>query len=95
LATANAAKERPGDEDRIVNTDAVLSFDVLRDVLADNRTQLVAQNMLAEGHTKEEAEAAIGVLLELVSWFDHLALSLDTTATELQVTVDVDIKAAN
>jgi hypothetical protein len=95
LATANAAKERPGDEDRIVNTDAVLSFDVLRDILADNRTQLVAQNMLAEGHTKEEAEAAIGVLLELVSWFDHLALSLDTTATELQVTVDVDIKAAN
>ena len=34
----------------------MLQFDALREVLADNRGQLVAQNMLKEGHTKEEAE---------------------------------------
>jgi hypothetical protein len=95
LATASVTEERPDDEARTVNTDAVLHFDVLRNILADNRAQLVAQNMLAEGHTKEEAEAAIGVLLGLVGWFDQLALSLDTTATELQVAVDIKIKAAN
>jgi hypothetical protein len=93
LATASATTERPGAETRIVNTDAVLHFDDLRDILADNRGQLVAQNMLAEGHTKEEAETAIDVLLELVGWFDHLALSLETTPSELRTTVDVSIKA--
>ena len=95
LATASATKERPGDETRIVNTDGVLHFEVLRDILADNRAQLVAQNMLAEGHTKEEAETAIDVLLELVGWFDQLALSLDTTPGELRASVDVSIKASN
>jgi hypothetical protein len=93
LATASATKEPSGDDTRIVNTDAVLHFDVLRHILADNRAQLVAQNMLAEGHTTEEAEAAIGVLLELVGWFDQLALSLQTTPSELQATVHVNIKA--
>ena len=69
-----------------------VQFDALREILADNRGQLVAQNMLKEGHTKEEAERDIGVLLELVGWFDQLGLSLDTTPSELRVSLDLVIK---
>ena len=70
---------------RVVNSDAVFQFERLREILIDNRAQLVAQNMLKEGHSKDEAERDIGVLLELVGWFDHLGLSLDTTPSELRV----------
>ncbi len=38
----------------------------LRQILDDNRGQLVAQNMLSEGHTKEEAEQEIGTLLDIL-----------------------------
>jgi hypothetical protein len=95
LATAKAADRPTGDASRVVNTDAVLHFDALREILADNRGQLVAQNMLSEGRTKEEAEKAVGVLLELVGWFDRVALSLDTTPGELRLSVDIGIKATN
>jgi hypothetical protein len=95
LATANAADRPSPDAAQIVNTDAVLHFDGLREILADNRGQLVAQNILSQGHTKEEAEKAIGALLELVSWFDHLAFSLATTPSELRLSLDVGIKATN
>jgi hypothetical protein len=95
LATASATDRPSVDASRVVNTDAVLHFDALREILADNRGQLVAQNMLSEGRTKEEAEKAVGVLLELVGWFDRVALSLDTTQNELRLSVDIGIKATN
>jgi len=95
LAAASATHGPPGDAERVVNSDAVLHFDALREILADNREQLVAQNMLTEGHSREEAETAIGVLLELVGWFDQLALSLDTTPSELRGSLEVSMKAAN
>ena len=71
-----------------------MHFDALREVLTDNRGQLVAQNMLNEGHTQDEAERAVGELLELVGWFDDLELSLDTTHSELRVSLGC-LKAAN
>ena len=92
LATASATERPAGDADRVVNSDGVLRFDTLREILTDNRGQLVAQNMLKEGHTKEEAERDIGVLLELVGWFDHLGFSLDTTPSELRVSLDLVMK---
>ena len=92
LATASATERPAGDADRVVNSDAVVRFDPLREILTDNRGQLVAQNMLKEGHTKEEAERDIGVLLELVGWFDHLGLSVDTTPSELRVSLDLVMK---
>jgi hypothetical protein len=93
LATASASNPPPGDAARVVNTVAVLQFNALREILTDNREQLVAQNMLNEGHTKEEAEQEVGVLLELVDWFDQLTLSLDTTQGELRASLDLGIKA--
>jgi hypothetical protein len=92
LASATAASEAPHEATRIVNTDGVLQAGVLREILADNREQLIAQNMLKEGHSKEEAERAIDVLLELVGWFDHAALSLETSANELRASLDVSLK---
>jgi hypothetical protein len=50
--------------------------------------------MLEEGHSKDEAEREIGTLLELVSWFDRLLLSLDTTPNELRLSVDLGLKDA-
>jgi hypothetical protein len=95
LATAKAADRPSPDSTRVVNTDTVLHFDALRETLADNRGQLVAQNMLSEGRTKDEAEKAIGVLLELVGWFDRASLTLDTTHSELRLSLDIGIKATN
>jgi hypothetical protein len=94
LATAIATNPPPGDAARVVNTDAILHFDALREILTDNREQLVAQNILSAGHSKEEAQRDIGAALDLVGWFDHLLLSLDTTACELRVSFDVDLKRA-
>jgi hypothetical protein len=95
LATATAMDRPPVDASQVVNTDVMLHFDALHEILADNRGQLVAQNMLSEGRTKEEADKAIGGLLELVGWFDSLAVSLATTPKELRLSLDIGIKATN
>lgn len=58
------------------NTRANLDARVLRDVLADNRSQLVAQNMLEEGHSREEAEAAIELLLQVLDYVRGATASL-------------------
>jgi hypothetical protein len=90
---AASATERPvADTDRVVNADVELRFDPLRDILQDNRGQLVAQNMLKEGHSKGEAERDVGILLELIGWFDHLGLAVDTTQSELRVALDLVMK---
>ena len=79
----------------VVNSDVDLRFDALKHILEDNRGQLVAQNMLKEGHTKEEAERDVGVLLELTGLFDHLGVTLDTTQSELRVALDLTVKPAH
>ncbi len=48
------------------NTRLGLDLETLSRVLEDNRTQLVAQNALQKGHSKEAAEKEIGTLLELL-----------------------------
>ena len=92
LVTAQATERSAGDDGRAVNTEALVHFDALHEALADNRGQLVAQNMLKEGHTKEEAEREVGDLLEIVGYFDRLQLSLDTTPSELRASLDLGIK---
>lgn len=92
LASANATNRPPDDAAPVVNTDAVFHFDALRDILTDNRQQLVAQNILKAGHSKAEAEREINTLLDLVGWFDQLLLSLDTTSSELHISLDVALK---
>jgi Protein of unknown function (DUF3352) len=92
LADDDDASRPPDDAAPVVNTDAELHFDALRNILADNRQQLVAQNILTAGHSKTEAEREISSVLDLVGWFDRLLLSLDTTSSELRVSLDVALK---
>jgi hypothetical protein len=95
LAIASAKERSINEPDRIVNSEVALRFDALKNILKDNRGQLVAQNMLKEGHTKEEAERDVGVLLELIGWLDHLGVALDTTQSELRVALDLTLKTSD
>jgi hypothetical protein len=95
LATAEATDRLQENGSPIVNTDGVLHFDTLLEILRDNRGQLVAQNMLTEGHTKEEAEKKIDLLLQVVGYFDRLVLSLDTTPSELHLSFEAGLKATD
>jgi Protein of unknown function (DUF3352) len=92
LATASVSERPARDADRVVNANAELRFDPLQNILKDNRGQLVAQNMLKEGHTKDEADRDVAILLELIGWFDHLGLAVDTAPSELRVTLDLAMK---
>jgi hypothetical protein len=67
------------------NTRARLDVAALRDVLQDNRSQLIAQNMLKEGNSKQEAEKQIDSLLHLMGWARDVTLRLGATDKLLQV----------
>jgi hypothetical protein len=92
LATANSTNRPPDDAAPVVNTDAVLHFGALRDILTDNRQQLIAQNILTAGHSKTEAEREISTVLDLIGWFDRMLVTLDTTSSELHVSLEVALK---
>ncbi|GAB5442350.1 MAG: hypothetical protein Fues2KO_26990 [Fuerstiella sp.] len=89
LVQAPLANDRP--QGSPVNSQAELQADVLQHVLADNREQLIAQNMLEEGRSREEAEAAIDLLLQFVGYFDQASLKLKTAADELSLQLEVRI----
>lgn len=94
LVTAPAAAGGRGDVDQ-VNSGLAVHADVLQDVLADNREQLVAQNMLEEGHTREEAEAEIDLLIQLIGYFDRASLTLKTAADRLSLQFKVGLDDLN
>ena len=74
------------------NTSVQLFADSLRTVLEDNREQLISQNMLEEGHSREEAEAAISLLLELMTHLKGAGIDLRVSngRTLLNLTLDVN-----
>jgi hypothetical protein len=74
------------------NTRARLHAGVLRQVLNDNRGQLIAQNMLEDGNSREEAEAIIDLVLEVVGYFNDASLSLGTGDGQLNVELQVHVK---
>ncbi len=76
-----------------VNTKANLDAQVLRDVLADNRSQLVAQNMLEEGHSREEAEAAIDLLLQVLDYVHGASASLETEDGHLKLKLSFEVSS--
>jgi hypothetical protein len=45
------------------------------EILDDNREQLIAQNMLQDGNSREEAEAIIDLLLQVVGYFQDASLA--------------------
>jgi hypothetical protein len=94
-ATANPVTAATDDDSRVVNSDVVLRPAELRDILADNQEQLIAQNMLEKGHSRDEAEQEIGVLLELLQWVDRLGLRLETTPSEIRASVELSLVSAD
>ncbi len=80
-----------GDASKETNTQAAANFQVLRDILEDNRRHLVAQNMLEEGHSQEEAEKQIGILLTLLEMLHDADLELHTDSTSLRLSLDVNL----
>lgn len=86
LAQADApAPAMPDAAGRKPNTVAFLEVPTLREILADNQAQLVAQNMLDKGHSQEAAEQEIAVLMAIIDLFQAGDLSLSTTADSLQL----------
>lgn len=57
------------------NTLVTANFDALGDVLAENKAALVAQNMLEEGNSQDQAEEQISLLIRLLQHIDPASLS--------------------
>ncbi len=87
----SAKKSEKHNSEKIVNTTALLSAPVLKAVLEDNLSQLISNNMLEEGNTREEAENEIGILLKLLSYFHSASLSLETSQGLLSLQVDLEV----
>ena len=75
-----------------VNTAAELKADVLKNVLDENREQLISQNMLEEGHSREEAEAAVALVLEFVGYFEDTSIRLKAEKDRLAVKFELRMK---
>ena len=74
-----------------VNTSLQLFVPAISESLADNREQLISQNMLEEGHSREEAEAAIGLLFEIVRCFKGAGLELTRADQQLSLGLKLDV----
>ena len=74
------------------NTDARLDAEILAQILNENREQLIAQNMLEEGNSREEAEAAIGVLFEVLHLVDDVKLDFVVKPELLDLNLKLNLK---
>lgn len=79
----------PANPDLPANTLARADLADLRQILTDNRGQLVAQNMLSEGHTKEEAEQEIDTLLLILGTAQQASLRFSSQGGELRLAADL------
>lgn len=67
------------------NISAELSMPILQQVFSDNRDAIVSGNMLSKGQTREEADAELDLLLQLLSWFQHASARLTPNSDTLQL----------
>lgn len=74
------------------NTHLQLKGGVLKQVLNDNRGQLVSQNMLENGNSREEAEFTINLLLEIVGYFEDASASINVRPDQLGIELGLRIK---
>lgn len=73
------------------NTSLSLIGSPLAAILADNRELMIAQNMLAEGHARDEAETAIDTLLKLARLAEKAELKLISEPDALALEASVEI----
>ncbi len=67
------------------NTAATLDAGTLHSILLDNQEQLIAQNMLENGHAKEQAQAEIGLLMQILSFVKGAEMKLLVAADHLEL----------
>lgn len=75
-----------------VNTTLKVDGQVVRQMLVDNRSSLVAQNMLQKGHGQEPAEKEIDALLKAMLGLESSSLQLLSKDKTLQVTLELKLK---
>ena len=88
LVVEAGAQNRHGNN----NTDATLFAEGLQKVLHDNREQLIAQRMLEDGNSREEATSLIDLLLDVVGCFEETSFELGQDKKELNATLEVRFK---
>lgn len=76
---------------RTTNSHVKANAAVLRQVLSDNRAQLIAQNMLEKGHGEAAAAAEVDTFLALIDMFRTAELRLDLAGEELQLNLAVGL----
>ncbi len=74
------------------NTEMVINAEQLQLTLDDNRSHLIAQNILKEGSTREEATQKIGLFLEFLKLFEQADLQLSTRDSILDLEIGVQLK---
>ncbi|HUY92857.1 MAG TPA: hypothetical protein VMV10_29270 [Pirellulales bacterium] len=66
----------------------------LEAIFQDNRELLISQNMLSEGRTRAEAEAAIDALLKLAKQVDQAGIRLAVEPDSLALEATIEVKPA-
>jgi len=85
-----AAKSTPPASAEPDNTMATADAKVLREILQDNRSHLIAQNMLQSGHSHDEAEREIDTLLSILQLLHGVDLRFKAD-NHLQLEVNVSL----
>jgi hypothetical protein len=70
-----------------------LQADVAGRLVADNQQSLISQNMLTKGQSREEAQAEVAVLQQLIALLRGATFQLrpDTAAKQLQLDVSLQL----
>jgi hypothetical protein len=87
---ADASTEKRGAKRVASNTGMRLDAKNLGIALNDNREQLIANNMISDGHTREEAEQQIGILMEVLGLFREASFDLKTTDGQLRIELAIE-----
>jgi acyl-CoA reductase-like NAD-dependent aldehyde dehydrogenase len=70
-----------------------LNGDALAALLQANREALIRQNMVEKGHTREQAESEIGMLLTIADSIAHIKLEAgDEAAKQLAIELKLDVQ---
>jgi hypothetical protein len=88
----DAAQDEPTTRGEKSNTAIRLNAKTLGEALDDNRDQLVAQNMIKKGQTREESAREIGLLLEAIALFEGMSFDVKTTGGELKLELSIQTK---
>ena len=87
IAEVSATRGRIDDNMRVE-----LDASTLGRVLADNREQLISQNMLEDGNTWEEAAGVIDLLLEVVGYFQKASFRMGNRDGLLQAELGIQVQ---